>query len=56
MASGHVCCIYFIWVLTQSKASVQLQVSSEKSGQTAEQFAAGLPPIQLVAAVDQTVG
>ena len=47
-----VICIY----LTQSKASVQLQVSSEESSQTAEQFATGLPSIQLIAAVDQTIG
>ena len=47
-----VICIY----LTQSKASVQLQVSSEESSQTAEQFATRLPSVQLVAAVDQTIG
>ncbi len=47
------CCI---WVLTQSKASVQLQVSSEESSQTAEEFATGLPSVQLIAAVDQAVG
>lgn len=51
-----VCFIYCNWLLTQSKASVELQVSSEESSQTAEQFATGLPSVQLIAAVDQTIG
>lgn len=50
-------CISFpVYILTKSKASIELQVSGEQSGQTAEQFAAGLPSVQLIAAVDQTVG
>lgn len=51
----RVCFIYCNWLLTQSKASVELQVSSEESSQTAEQFATGLPSVQLIAAVDQTI-
>lgn len=42
--------------LTQRKTAVELQVGGEQSGQTAEQPAAGLPPVQLVAAVHQAVG
>ncbi len=49
------CLITCMWLLTQSKAFVQLQVGSEESSQTAEQFATRLPSVQLVAAVDQTV-
>lgn len=49
-------CIKCVWALTQREASVQLQVGSEESSQAAEQLATGLPSVQLVAAVDQTVG
>lgn len=41
---------------TQSEASVQLQVCCEEPGQAAEQLPTGLPAVQLIAAVDQTVG
>ncbi len=41
--------------LTQGETAIKLQVGSEESCQTAEQFAAGLSSVELVAAVDQTV-
>lgn len=43
-------------IQTQREAAVQLQVGGEEAGQAAEQFAAGLPSIQLITAVHQTVG
>lgn len=42
--------------LTQSEASVELKVGSEESGQASEDPAAGLSPIDLVAAVHQAIG
>lgn len=42
--------------LTQSEASVELQVGGEEAGQAGENLAAGLPAVDLVAAVDQAVG
>ena len=42
--------------LTQGEASVELQVGGEEAGQAGENPAAGLPTVDLVAAVDQAVG
>lgn len=42
--------------LTQRETSVELQVRGEESSETAEQFATRLPSIQLIAAVDKTIG
>lgn len=41
---------------TQREAAVELQVGGEEAGQAAEQLAAGLASVQLVAAVHQAVG
>lgn len=43
-------------VLTQGEASIELQVGSEEAGEASENLAAGLTPIDLIAAVDQAVG
>lgn len=42
--------------LTQGETSVELQVGGEEAGQAGENLAAGLPTIDLVAAVDQAIG
>lgn len=42
--------------LTQGEASVELQVGGEEAGQAGENPAAGLPTVDLVAAVDQAIG
>jgi hypothetical protein len=43
-------------VLTQGEASVELQVGGEEAGQAGKNLAAGLAPIDLIAAVDQAIG
>lgn len=42
--------------LTQSEASVELQVGREEASQAGENLAARLPTVDLIAAVDQAVG
>ena len=42
--------------LTQGEASVELQVGGKEAGQAGKNPAAGLPTVDLVAAVDQAVG
>lgn len=43
-------------VLTQGETSVELKVGGEEAGQAGENLAAGLPAIDLIAAVDQAIG
>lgn len=42
--------------LTQGETSIELQVGGEEAGQAGEHPAAGLSPVDLIAAVDQAVG